>query len=369
MLLPDPPGWDLLLATGTGWGSCGCGLRFFLVAGRWWLCWVVLCLFWWGPLWVLLSTLADLGWLPAVAALVASCPSRLWVLWWPPPALLARGLPLVSVARFCSLSGSPCCLLGPVGGALPLPPRGASAGPTGAVFCLAWWCPVAVVVRLRSPGTVADFGRVVSQFPSGGSCGCRSCSCLVGGLVPFGGLVVRPGELVAVGPCLSWLVGLFYWGRPLSARLLRLHACVVWEALLPRCVPVFSCWLVGGVSLLSPRAVWFRGFATLSLCPPCAAACTGLCGYFLLVCRCVGSGCGLCPSSVCHVASVHTWARGQYSVLGVTFWRLRVGCCASGFSCVCGGYGGRGAAGTASLGVGLPGAPPAPLPLVGAQRV
>ena len=82
---------------GGGRGSCGYGLRFFLVAHCWWLCWVVLRLFCWEPSGLVHSALPGPGLLPSLAGCVASCPSEPWVLWLTSLALLARGLLLASL--------------------------------------------------------------------------------------------------------------------------------------------------------------------------------------------------------------------------------------------------------------------------------
>ena len=131
-VLPALSGWDLLLVAG-GRGPSGCGFWLFLVAGHWWLWWMVLvpvlvgsyvggapCHGWLG-LFVCCGGLGGILSLPGVVPVVAA----------PLLCLPDRWL--------CSLAGGPCCVRSPVVRGSPLPWRGASASLSGVVFLLAWW--------------------------------------------------------------------------------------------------------------------------------------------------------------------------------------------------------------------------------------
>ena len=239
--------------------SCGCGFRFVLVAGCWWLRWVVVLPVLVGSLVAGALCRGRLGfvshsggvgghWSPAIVVPMAALP---------PP--FVPGLPLISAGCSCSLAGGPCCVRSPVNGGSPWPRRGVGAGLPGVVFRLAWWWPVPVVVRLRLLGPVAGLGGLMSQFPSCEFCTCCPCSRLVGGLPPLVG-------------CLFAFVGL--WPPPLlpPPPLVAGPVLVEQRGLPLRPVQAVSCSFMGWVP-----PPWFfleGGFASSFLCPLFAGACT-----------------------------------------------------------------------------------------------
>ena len=88
-----------------------------------------------------------------------------------------------------------------------------------------------------------------------------------------------------------------------------------------------------------------------------------------VACCCLVCGQGRCPSFVRFVVYVHAWAGGPSSWVGVTFWLIRLGGCASRFSAMRGVRAGPRGCWGASPGVGLPGVPCASVPRVGVWRV